>query len=162
MIVCGRCARKVETVRQLEAHLVEQHLMGGAQAKKESALMGNGQPAVKVARAPMAPPELPAPEPNPMPHVHDCPACGASIPCDYAGVAILEQQAHRLKILAGMWKARLGGATIGRPRKNTFNVEAARQLVAEGMTYEAVAQALGASSPSAVKSALKRAEARPR
>ena len=157
LIECPRCPVRLSSSRSLEAHLVEAHLMNATQAIKESRepqKMNGRARRAPAAAAPAAPP--PAPE---IAHAHVCPTCQTPIACDWAAVATMEQQAQRLKILAGMWRAQLGGTKIGRPRQNTFDVAVARKLVfQDGMTYEAVAQALGASSASAIKSAMRRLE----
>jgi hypothetical protein len=74
---------------------------------------------------------------------HKCPKCGELFGCDWRAVGMLEEQAHRLKIIAGMWRAKLLGAPIGRPRKHMFDVEAARELAASGLSLRGIAKALG-------------------
>ena len=142
-IECPRCRGTFPMVRELAAHLVQDHLIGAARAQQEAA-KARSSPVANI--IPSAPPE----------EHHACPKCGTVVTCDLAALFTVERQAQRLRILAGMWRARLGGVTIGRPRRNTFDVTTARRLVAGGLTYQAVAEALGASSPSAIKSALAR------
>ena len=147
-LICPRCPAKASTSLVLARHLAEYHLLGSAQARQE---------AMAVIPLPSQISSLPsAPAPVTPEEHHACPKCGTTIACDLAGLFSMEQQATRLKILAGMWRARLNGTVIGHPRRNTFDVAKARTLVQEGMSYQAVAEALGASSSSAVKSQLAR------
>ena len=135
-LICPRCPAKVGSMIALEAHLVEHHLMSAAKAQRDARLARNGH----------APPEAESLERTD----HVCGSCGAAIPCDWKAIGDLDKQAHRLKSMAGQWRAKLEGRPIGTPRTNTFDVEAARRLVAGGMSYRAVAEALGATSKAAV------------
>lgn len=167
-LVCPRCAwpgaRGTCDARTLEAHLVEAHFLKATKAKAEveaAAKAAGVRTSVPAGVSgylvtPTSSKLPPAPATVSLEEHHTCPRCHTIIDCDLASLFTLEQQAARLKILAGMWRARLNGKKIGSPRRNTFDVEVARRLVAEGMTYQAVAETLGASSYGAVKSQLAR------
>jgi hypothetical protein len=137
MITCPRCPDEVATPRALEAHLVEDHCLGAAQAQREARM--------PVTALPLAVPPPPG---------HTCPTCQTVIPCDEQAIAALQRQANRLNSLAHVWRARLEGKPLGRPRAETFDIDEARKMVANGMSYAAVARALGAKSGKHVNAAL--------
>lgn len=136
-MICQRCPAEVADPRAMEAHLVEEHCLGAAQAQREARS--------SVTTLPMA---------IPVPPGHTCPTCQTVIPCDDQAIAALRQQANRLNSLAHVWRARLEGKPLGRPRAETFDIEEARKMVATGMSYAAVARALGAKSGKHVNAAL--------
>ena len=82
-------------------------------------------------------------EANGQEYHHKCPGCGETFGCDWKAVGVLEEQARRLKIIAGMWRAKLLGVPIGRPRVQDFDVEAARILAGSGLSLRAIASVLG-------------------
>jgi DNA invertase Pin-like site-specific DNA recombinase len=86
---------------------------------------------------------------------HRCPKCGELFGCDWRAVAMLEEQARRIKIIAGMWRAKLLGTPIGRPKTHEFSVEAARELAHSGLSLRGIARVLEVH-PSAVQRALKK------
>ena len=87
---------------------------------------------------------------------HVCPGCGKRFGCDWRAVAVLHEQARRLKLIAGMWQARLLGTQIGRPKLHHFDIDAARELAASGLSLRAIAKALGNGVPhQAIQRALK-------
>lgn len=136
--ICQRCRARFTTVRQLEAHLVEDHCLGATQAQRE-------------ARAVPTVTALPV---DTATDGHVCPTCKTVIACDYQAIFALQRQANRLNSLAHVWRSRLAGTPLGRPRTETFDVEEARRMVASGMTYAAVARALGAKSGKHVHAAV--------
>ena len=87
MSVCPRCPEEYPTPRALEAHLVEDHCLGAAQAQRE-------------ARSPVAA----LPVILPPPPGHTCPTCQTIIPCDEQAIAALQRQANRLNSLAHVWR----------------------------------------------------------
>lgn len=132
-LTCGRCPAVVASIVQLEAHLVETHCMGAAQAQREARAARtarNGQLGIAVA--------LPAPVSAPSSHT--CPGCHMEIPCDWRAVAEMEDQARRLRAVGAVWRRRLQGLPVGRLRQETFDIEQARQMIAAGMSYRAVAK----------------------
>lgn len=88
---------------------------------------------------------------------HKCPSCGQLFGCDWRAVGMLEEQARRLKIIAGMWRARLLGAQIGRPKLHVFDESVARELTFQGLSLRAIAKALGDGvHPEAVRRAIQK------
>ena len=139
--VCPRCPEKRPSVTSLEAHLVEHHMLSAGRAQLEVRTVAQGVPESVSDRAD-----------------HICPNCQLPFQCDWKAVGAMKEQARRLATVAGIWEARLNGAQIGRPRRirETFDVNEARRLVGEGMTYEAVARVVGAPNKQAIHRAFVR------
>ena len=76
--------------------------------------------------------------------VHRCPKCDAVVPCEWSAIAAIEEQARRLRIVAGLMRAKLLGKTIGHPKGShyTFDEVKARELLGSGLSLRATARAL--------------------
>jgi len=60
-----------------------------------------------------------------------------------AAVAEFERDLIRDRVLAGLRRARAHGQRLGRPRLHRVDVDEARALRAEGLSYSAIARRLG-------------------
>lgn len=130
---CHRCDAKVEDVGDHETHLIASHAMGTLQAKREAKDHWH---------------DVPQREPDARyggtiatEADHVCAKCGHAVVCDWKSINDLEHQANTLKRVAGMWRAKLAGQQIGRPR--SFDYDKARELAASGMSKADIAKALG-------------------
>ena len=135
MLTCARCDAVTEDTNDLARHLVEFHFIAAARAQREAKEAAVGM----TSNLPPTNGDLLKEEATAH---HDCPKCGARVTCDWRAVALLDYHAHRLKIIAGMWRAKLLGNKIGRPRIHEIDEEQARALVSSGMSYRAVAKLL--------------------
>lgn len=128
-----RCSVTKQTPRELSEHLHMEHGWPMTKALDQANKM-NGGVELKIEMVDDIP-------------VHHCPNCNAVIACEWSAVAAIEEQARRLRIVAGQMRARMLGKTIGHATGShyAFDDEQAKSLIASGLSMRATAKALGVS-----------------
>lgn len=82
----------------------------------------------------------PRPEEN---HGHTCTQCGAPVECEWKVILETRRHARQQILAANLLELKLAGVKLGRPRRQTFTTEEARELLAKLGNINRVRLALG-------------------